>query len=419
MFNIFKRSRKPSPAPSRPRVNGDGSGHGSIPPSINQSKPSQLSSFKKSNKVKDLEELLDDHVESEGPFLYASLGASAPVSRKDILRTIAGRRRLPVTKEIVLDKLPALKLKDWEIELPITDYLPKGWEKKSDDFIQMEELVWNFTPTVGANWEHSEVLFSVQDKRRTVNPVVKSCNALNTQGADTSLSLGYYVAKEDLKYLSFCIDQSNNILREGIVWGSLKIFVKLRTSNVAHVVSDTPVVGQIRVAPSLLQSSSVDPDHMNLLMSQAALDDLKAKAKRNQILDYSKAAGRQDKFLSSTSQAGSDNDSSSSADYSPSKNLVNRVKEYQSTLKPLEEDSSDDEEDTKEIIRKAEEEEENIRLAEYNKRMMEKEEGMVKAGNLVKGKGREISKGAELPGKNVGFRLKDEDGREVSKGFDF
>jgi len=227
---------------------------------------------------------------SDSYFPFVSVSSAASVSPKEALSALLASRRKDKSETVNTMGAAPIVLRDRVMTLKFTDYLPRAaYSTPGMPWKHIEDIKISFTPAQSAYDPRSTVRVMVMDYRSTSDPVRRTVTAPNNIGFDINTSLDYSVHDSDLKLLCLHVELTNSSLDEGRAWGSMEISVKITKSKLCQSFTLNRTIGVLRMPGSLLTSSDVDPNCIDLTTSENDIAALRQLHREGKILDQTQS----------------------------------------------------------------------------------------------------------------------------------
>jgi len=211
---------------------------------------------------------------------------TASATRKDILANLKSRLVGENYSTMEMNGIPSFILNENKMEFSISDCLAtyaKKETKFSKPFINLKALYIIFYGASSSLYEMSTISFRVIDDRlkTPASPCHGTCNSAGV--SVFFMSMDGSIHRDNINCLSLEIENTNNIFKEGVVWGSIKIQLAINVSDNAGSYAIMETLGQTLIDTSVTTSRSKRPDQMHLTYGEEARKEIGAMIKRKQI----------------------------------------------------------------------------------------------------------------------------------------
>ncbi|BBI93119.1 ORF2a protein [Lentinula edodes negative-strand RNA virus 2] len=261
--------------------------------------------FKFPNKYARMEEHIMNAERSSGPFEYVAIASRETSTFKKLLEALSVTKASVRSYDLSFDDLPIYNLSKRSSSISISSPLSLALQKKDLHFCWLKEVYIFFVPTQSFSSSYSEITFELNDNRFVEESLVRSITFPSNVGINGHFSLDYSVFKDDLPMISFSVKCKNSYLKEGVVWGSLKLVIQTKFSDQALIVSTTRTAAILQMADTTMKTYDRDPNHLDLMFDDPDLEMMKKFAKQGRIVDHNQALGNRERIAMSGSEAGS------------------------------------------------------------------------------------------------------------------
>lgn len=238
-------------------------------------------------------------------FEYISLSSPDGRRKIEILRRIAAYFQQVQHVELPYTSIPVFSLRERTTKLNIGNHIIRRHLKS--DFVTIYEIQIVFRPTIGVFDACSDVEVLVTDERFHIGNQEKRVVKFNSNvTAGMYLSLDYSVHVSDLAHQYIVVRNPMSSLRDGVVWGSLRIQMSLKQSAEAVQTGIVPVVAVVEMSKSAMSNHKHNPHHVDISMTDAVLEEARRLVRTKQIKNQGVEGGLQDQEDFVGSEAGSE-----------------------------------------------------------------------------------------------------------------
>jgi hypothetical protein len=142
-----------------------------------------------------------------------------------------------------------------------------------------------FAPLVSSDSTFTKIKICVVDDRLVNRKVVKEYTANSNMMSRAVLSLSYCFPKEDVNSISLTIGRDTDFLEEGKQWGVVQIRIRLAEYDFPIQTSNTGVKAILNVPESVLDTTDVDPNSVDISMTETNVQDMRELALRGDLAD--------------------------------------------------------------------------------------------------------------------------------------
>jgi hypothetical protein len=197
-------------------------------------------------------------------FQYLALtGGESETYEARMRRMVTFRPR--VSKKLIpLDQLPHIKLvKDAE-NLCLTDILPK----KGEEYTRIHAVSGYFAPTVSVMAKFSRVKVALMDSRFDPPAEVQSVTMNTNMDAKIELSMDYCIPRSSSDKLGLMIVREQATMSYGEQWGALQAQIQLEECSFPYMSDMKRVVGILGPTASALEDYEVNPNVLDITMTE-------------------------------------------------------------------------------------------------------------------------------------------------------
>lgn len=241
----------------------------------------ELYDFRRPEQQLGMSDLVKQHNNGER-FLFAAITSKQEEEESSILRRLITHRPRLGRKELDVGELPVLRLYDSTESFNLSRVL-KGAKLKS--YIHLTEIMVVFAPLVSSDSTFTKIKICVVDDRLVNRKVVKEYTANSNMMSRAVLSLSYCFPKEDVNSVSLTIGRDTEFLEEGKQWGVVQIRIRLAEYDFPIQTSNTGVKAILNVPESVLDTTDVDPNSVDISMTETNVSDMRELALRGDLAD--------------------------------------------------------------------------------------------------------------------------------------
>jgi hypothetical protein len=259
------------------------------------------------------ENRLTDHIEEHNgvtPFTYVSLTANDGRTKKIVMDFLAARKTESRTEVLPLGHLPVNDLVKNAEEFCMADVLKYWRPKKKEDrirkWVSLYEMAILFGGSNSFIGKFGEVEIRLEDRRRINDWTVKKAVTMDNSFTAIYMSLEHAVFRRDLRDIFLVVERRSRIHNDGIVWGSLRLEMSLRSHDECVVGNVIPVIGFVDASPTALVKFKTNPNMINMIIQDGNLDALIQLRKKGLLMDLTRPSTDQDLNQFLGSEAGSD-----------------------------------------------------------------------------------------------------------------
>jgi len=263
-------------------------------PVVGEGSPLQMFQFPSEGAK--MEDYIAIHKNKPSLFEYVTISSRARQTKGQLREGLIAGRKVSISHEDELSNIPSIKCVDKTISLALLDYLPKNHFRKGMEWFQIKAVFVYFAPAQSGSSPYSKVRVSLIDRRLCDNTITRSVTSPSCFGFDARMSLDHSVAIDDAHCLSLQFECTNNALREGIAWGSLRIAIKIGQSVDSLPQSSEDTVAVLRMPDSSLVRRTVNPNHVNLDLDQEDMNALIDMYNQGRIIDPLQPVNRQQRI---------------------------------------------------------------------------------------------------------------------------
>jgi hypothetical protein len=251
---------------------------------------------------------MEDHIArakmSTGAFQYVTLSARSRVTRESLIQQLTTSRRL---LKVDTDSLPTMEpivCVARTFDLTLATQLPTKFLKAKTPWVHIAEVLAFFVPALSSTDSYSDVRLSLIDERFADDTVKRSVTSPNNIGFDARIALDYSVHVADIDKIKLRFEMLNSVLIDGVAWGSLCLSIKIGQSTTAAAFPHEDTVAVLCMPDTMLVERHTNPNHVNLVIDQADLDDLTMLEKQGRLIDHTRPVDKQERIRRLRSEYG-------------------------------------------------------------------------------------------------------------------
>jgi hypothetical protein len=197
-------------------------------------------------------------------FQYLALtGGDSETYEARMRRMITFRPR--VSKSMIpVNDLPHIKLVNDSETLPLTKILPK----KSEDYIRIHQASGYFAPLVSVMAKFSKVKIALMDSRFDPPAEVQSITLNSNMDAKVELSMDYCIPRTAVDKLNIVITREQAVMSFGEQWAAIQMQVMIEVSSFPYMSDMKRVVGILGPTASALEEYEVNPNMLDITMTE-------------------------------------------------------------------------------------------------------------------------------------------------------
>lgn len=228
----------------------------------------ELHTFNKPTQELGMTSLLKDH-QSGNRFLYAAVTANQDEEDHSRLRRLIQHKPKLDRKTIPIDNLPILPLFKETEEFKMSALLDtcKVKSKGPGTYINISEVLIVYGSLISSDSAFSHVRVCIVDDRLMANKVAKSYVANTNVISKATMSLSYSFPRNEIDKISLTLSMEAAFLEEGSQWGVAQVQVRLTETAFPIQVNNTAVRAINAIPQSLLEDRTVDPDFIDISMT--------------------------------------------------------------------------------------------------------------------------------------------------------
>jgi hypothetical protein len=227
-----------------------------------------------------LSDLIKNHNEGDR-FQYVALtGKDTETYEARLRRMVTFRPRMSKSM-IPLNDLPHIKLIEESESLSLVSVLPK----KGDDYIRVHSVSGYFSPTVSVMSNFSKVHVCLMDSRFSPPAEIQSVTVNSNIDAKVELSMDFCVPRSDADKINLMVSLEQSTISYGHQWGALQVQLALEESSFPNQSHMKNVVGILAPTASALEDFTVNPNTLDITMTEGDRKRLRGLYQSGDIAD--------------------------------------------------------------------------------------------------------------------------------------
>lgn len=173
--------------------------------------------------------------------------------------------RPKINKQVIpINDLPHIRLINDTENLSLSRIMPK----KSEDYLRIHQASGYFAPTVSVMAKFSKVKVALMDSRFSPPAEVQSVVLNSNMDVKIELSMDYCIPKEAVGKLNLVITREQATMSFGEQWGALQMQVMIEFTSFPYMSDMKRVVGILGPTASALEDFDVNPNILDISMTE-------------------------------------------------------------------------------------------------------------------------------------------------------
>jgi len=230
-----------------------------------------------------LSDLISKHNAGERFQFLALTGGDSETFEARMRRMVTFKPRMNKT-QIPLKDLPHIKLIDDTENLSLVEVMPK---KSSAEYIRVASVACYFAPTVTVMSKFSKVKIALMDSRFDPPAEIQSITTNTNVDSKSELSMDYCVPKTAAAKLRLMISREQSTITFGEQWGALQAQIMLEETSFPYMSDMKQVVGILGPTASALEDHVVNPNILDITMTESNRKAIRELYQQGDIADES------------------------------------------------------------------------------------------------------------------------------------